>query len=86
MSSRICPDWPLLLELAPELQFKHYTVSEAQLPVEVVTALTAVSLSEVAVCADLGGRVFYGEHTEREVADALRAAGWREVRDSVAAA
>ena len=29
MSSRTCPDWPLLMELAPDLQFKHYTVGEA---------------------------------------------------------
>jgi hypothetical protein len=32
MSSRSCPDWPTLLELAPELHFKHYTVAEARLP------------------------------------------------------
>ena len=29
MSSRTCPDWPDLMEIAPELQFKHYTVAEA---------------------------------------------------------
>ena len=34
MSSRTCPDWPELMELAPDLQFKHYTVAEVQLPVE----------------------------------------------------
>ena len=33
MSSRSCPDWPNLMELAPDLQFMHYTVAEAQLPV-----------------------------------------------------
>ncbi len=27
MSSRSCPDWPRLMEIAPELQFKHYTVA-----------------------------------------------------------
>ena len=32
MSSRTCPDWPRLMEIAPELQFKHYTVAEAKLP------------------------------------------------------
>ena len=36
MSSRTCPDWPLLMERAPELQFKHYTLREAQLPAEVL--------------------------------------------------
>ena len=34
MSSRTCPDWPRLMELAPELQFKHYTLAEAKLPSE----------------------------------------------------
>ena len=34
MSSRTCPDWPQLMEIAPELQFKHYTVREAQLPAD----------------------------------------------------
>ena len=31
MSARTCPDWPDLMELAPDLQFMHYTVAEAQL-------------------------------------------------------
>ena len=30
MSSRTCPDWPKLMEYAPDLQFKHYTVAEAK--------------------------------------------------------
>ena len=34
VSSRTCPDWPALLEVAPDLQFKHYTVAEARLPAE----------------------------------------------------
>ena len=36
MSSRSCPDWPLLMEVAPELQFMHYTVAEAKLPSDVL--------------------------------------------------
>ena len=32
MSTRTCPDWPELMEIAPDLQFKHYTVAEAKLP------------------------------------------------------
>ena len=32
VSSRTCPDWPKLMEYAPDLQFKHYTVAEAKLP------------------------------------------------------
>ena len=34
MSYRSCPDWPELMEIAPDLQFKHYSVREAQLPAE----------------------------------------------------
>jgi hypothetical protein len=28
VSSRTCPDWPRLMEIAPDLQFMHYTVLE----------------------------------------------------------
>ena len=33
MSYKTCPDWPELMELAPDLQFKHISVADAQLPV-----------------------------------------------------
>ena len=81
MSSRTCPDWPALMELAPNLQFKHYTVAEAQLPVEALTRITHVSLSDVAICCDLEHHVFYAAHTEPEVAEALRATHWFEVNE-----
>jgi hypothetical protein len=42
VSSRTCPDWPDLMELAPELQFKHYTVAEVHLPSEIVAQLPQV--------------------------------------------
>ena len=72
MSSRTCPDWPDLMELAPDLQFMHYTVAEAQLPVDVLTAISHVSLGDVAICCDLEHHVFYAGHTDPEVAEALR--------------
>jgi len=81
VSSRTCPDWPILMELAPDLQFKHYTVAEAQLPVEALTAITHVSLGDVAICCDLEHHVFYAEHTEAEVTAALDGTHWFEVRD-----
>ena len=84
MSYKSCPDWPALMELAPDLQFKHYTVAEAQLPVEVLTEVTLVSLGDVAICCDLDHHVFYAEHTEPEVAKALRSTHWYEVRDYAA--
>ena len=81
MSSRTCPDWPQLMELAPDLQFMHYTVAEAQLPVDVLTAITHVSLSDVAICCDLEHHVYYDAHTDREVAEALRSTHWYEVHE-----
>src|SRR5207247_4817281 len=57
MSSRTCPDWPDLMELAPELQFKHYTVAEAQLPADALMLVTDTSLAYVAICADLDKNV-----------------------------
>ena len=81
MSSRSCPDWPELMELAPDLQFKHYTVAEAQLPVEALTQIAQVSLSTVAICCDLDAHVFYAAHTEPEVGEALRGTHWFEVRE-----
>lgn len=81
MSSRTCPDWPLLMEIAPDLQFKHYTVAEVQLPVEALTRITHVSLGDVAICCDLESHVFYAEHTEAEVTAALEGTHWFEVHD-----
>ena len=85
MSARTCPDWPELMELDPDLQFKHYTVSEAQLPAESLARISHVSLDEVEICCDLEHHVFYASHTEEQVAEALRASHWFEVRDWVAA-
>ena len=81
MSSRTCPDWPDLMEIAPELQFKHYTVAEAQLPADVVMKLTDVALSDVAICCDLDHHVFYAAHTDDHVVEGLRGSHWFEVRD-----
>ena len=81
MSSRICPDWPMLMEVAPELQFMHYTVAEAQLPADALMQLTDVALSDVAICCDLDHNVFYAEHTDPKVAEALRGSHWFELRE-----
>ena len=81
MSSRSCPNWPDLMELAPDLQFMHYTVAEAQLPVEVLTHIDHVSLGDVAICCDLEHHVFYAAHTDAQVAEALRGTHWYEVHE-----
>jgi hypothetical protein len=85
MSSRSCPDWPELMEIAPELQFKHYTVAEAKLPADALMHIPELALSDVSICCDLQRHVFYAGHTDEHVAEALRASHWFEVRDWVAA-
>ena len=80
MSSRTCPDWPELLEIAPDLQFKHYTVAEAKLPGEALMNL-GFPLDAVAICCDLEHNVFYAQHTDTNVAEALRATHWFELRE-----
>lgn len=81
MSSRTCPDWPILMEHAPELQFMHYTVLEAKLPSEALAELSDVPLDSISICADLDHNVFYAHHTEPQVAEALRGTHWFEVRE-----
>lgn len=81
MSSRTCPDWPMLMELAPELQFKHYTLREAQLPADAVAGLDGVDFDSVAICCDLDKHVFNADHTEATVAEALLASHWFDLRE-----
>jgi hypothetical protein len=81
MSARTCPDWPRLMEVDPDLQFKHYTVAEAQLPADALSHIPQVSLGEVEICCDLAHHVFNPEHTDPEVCDALRASHWYDVRE-----
>jgi hypothetical protein len=73
------------MEIAPELQFKHYTVAEAKLPADALMLIPEVALSDVALCCDLEHHVFSAGHTEPSVAEALRSSHWFEVRDWVAA-
>ena len=72
MSSRTCPDWPELMEYAPDLQFKHYTVAEARLPAEALMNIPDVKLSAVAICCDLERHVFYAAHTDPDVDHSAR--------------
>ena len=81
MSSRSCPDWPRLMEIAPELQFKHYTLREAQLPADALVNFEGNGFDEVAICCDLDSHVFNAEHTAPAVADALRASHWFDLRE-----
>jgi hypothetical protein len=83
VTARSCPDWPALIERAPDLHFKHYTVAEAQLPAEVLASLSEVSLDSIEICADLDHNVFNPEHTETQLAEALRATHWYDLREWV---
>ena len=73
MSYKTCPEWPELMELAPDLQFKHISVADAQLPFDVLSKISHVSLGEVEMCCDLEHHVFNGAHTDPQVAAALAA-------------
>jgi hypothetical protein len=81
MSSRACPDWPALMELAPELQFRHYTLGEVQIPVDAFVQLEGLSSDTVAVCCDLDAHVFNPEHTEPRIVDALKGTHWIDVHE-----
>jgi hypothetical protein len=64
MSTRSCPEWPELLDRAPDLHFKHYTADELQLAADIVVALgPGVRLSEIEVCADTQR----GRRTQRQL-------------------
>jgi hypothetical protein len=81
MSSRTCPDWPHLMELAPELQFKHYTLREAKIPAEALVNCGECDHDAVSICCDLDSHVFNPEHTDPVVAEALRATHWFDLRE-----
>jgi hypothetical protein len=81
MSYKTCPEWPELMVLAPELQFKHISVADAQLPFDVLSQVSHVSLGEVEMCCDLDHHVFYGAHTDAQVAEALVGTHWFEVHE-----
>ena len=75
MSYATCPDWPELMEIAPDLQFKHYTVRDAQLPAEALMQIPELNLDEVEICCDLERHVYFARHTDpRVVAGAARLA------------
>jgi hypothetical protein len=81
MSSRTCPDWPDLMEIAPDLQFKHYTLAEAKLPADVLMTLEGVSVEDVAICCDIDKHVFFAGHTDLRLVDALRQSHWFDLSE-----
>jgi hypothetical protein len=69
------------MEIAPDLQFKHYTLAEAKLPSEALVNIQSVPQDAVAICCDLDHHVFFAEHTEPEVAEALRSSHWYDLAE-----
>ena len=47
MSARACPDWPALMEIAPDLQFRHHTLAEAHLPVDAFVQLAGIEADAI---------------------------------------
>jgi hypothetical protein len=70
------------MEIAPELQFRHYTIGEVQLPVDAFVQLEGIAPDEVAICCDLDSHVFNPEHTDPRVVDALAGTHWIDVREA----
>ncbi len=68
------------MELAPELQFKHYTVAEVRLPADALMRIPDVPLGDIAICCDLEHHVYYNVHTDPRVAEALEGSHWFELR------
>ena len=81
MSTRTCPDWPHLMEIAPDLQFKHYEVAEAQLPAEALAKLAGILVEEMEICCDKEHFVVNPEHTDPTVVEALRGTHWFELAE-----
>jgi hypothetical protein len=67
------------MDIAPDLQFKHYTVAEAQLPLEALVLLEGVLVGEAEICCDREHHVYYAAHTDPDVARALRDTHWYEL-------
>jgi hypothetical protein len=81
MSYITCPDWPELMEIAPELQFKHYTARDAQLPAEALVQIPEVPLDQAEICADLDRHVYFARHTDPRVVQALRVSHWFDLTE-----
>ena len=84
MSARACPDWPALMEIAPDLTFRHFTLGEAHLPVDAFVQLEGIPADEVAICCDLDSHVFNPDHTDPRVVAALQGTHWIDVREAAA--
>jgi hypothetical protein len=64
------------MELAPELQFKHFAVRELGLSADALMAIGDVNQDEVSVCADPDKHVYYAPHTDPRIVEGLKQSHW----------
>jgi hypothetical protein len=69
------------MEIAPELQFRHHTLGEVQLPPEAFVKAEGVAFDEVAVCCDIDAHVYNPAHTDPRIVEALRGTHWIDVNE-----
>jgi hypothetical protein len=70
------------MELAPDLQFRHHTLREVQLPTDAFVRVEGVDLDAVTLCCDIEAHVYNPEHTDPRVVAALQGTYWTNVRES----
>jgi hypothetical protein len=64
-----------------DLQFRHYTLREAQLPTDAFVRLEGFDLDAVSICADLEAHVYNPTHTDPAVLAALEGTYWTDVNE-----
>jgi hypothetical protein len=69
------------MEIAPQLQFRHHTLREMQLPPEVFVQIEGIGLDQVAVCCDVDAHVYNPDHTDPQIVEALQGTYWIDVRE-----
>jgi hypothetical protein len=65
-----------------DLQFRHYTLREVQLPTDAFVRLGGVDLDTVAICCDLEAHVYNPAHTDQAVVAALAGTYWSDVNEA----
>ena len=81
MSYKTCPDWPELMEIAPELQFKHYHRCRRAAPVRGADEGLRRLARRGRDLLRYRAHVFYAAHTDPQITAALAGTHWYEVRE-----
>ena len=82
VSARACPDWPSLMEVAPDLQFRHYTLAEAHLPVDAFVQLEGIAgRRDRSLLRSRRARLQSGAHRSRASPKRCKGTHWIDVRE-----